>query len=305
MSAANFQADLYQLRQSGDAAILNPGASGTFDLRGRDLATVTVTATGTYTLPNAPKGTVLLIICDDTSTVTVADAGGTIGSFVGTTLGSAARCTSLGTNSWSFEVVGDALSEAASIGILDSGAYTAATNVESALQAAMQEAFAIRVPMTSFVDADGDPLVKWSAAPTPGHALGNSEAFGMKWGANATHSVALTSVALPRSVTLGTVLTMNIVASKIGATVGDATTFTVTAFVNALGALHDASTDLGGVSSAMQGDATSKTVQHETLALTMPSITAPAVLTFTIQPTNGTLGTDLVIVHGIYFTYAN
>jgi hypothetical protein len=275
MSAANFQADLYQLRQSGDAAILNPGASGTFDLRGRDLATVTVTATGTYTLPNAPKGTVLLIICDDTSTVTVADAGGTIGSFVGTTLGSAARCTSLGTNSWSFEVVGDALSEAASIGITDAGSFTSSTTVEGALQAAMKEAFAIRVPLTTFVDADGDPLAKWAdnASPNPGFNLANSEAFGIRWNNNATQNQpVLTSVMLPRSVTIGQVLTMNILASKVGAPVGDATT---------------------------------KTVQHETLSLTMPSISEPAALTFTITPTSGTLGTDDVVVHGIYFTYAN
>jgi hypothetical protein len=84
MGAAQVQADLYQMRQSGNAAILNPGASGTFDLRGRDLATVTVTATGTYTLPSSPVGTQLLVCCDDTSTVTLADASGTVASFVGT-----------------------------------------------------------------------------------------------------------------------------------------------------------------------------------------------------------------------------
>jgi hypothetical protein len=134
MGAAQVQADLYQMRQSGNAAILNPGASGTFDLRGRDLATVTVTATGTYTLPSSPVGTQLLVCCDDTSTVTLADASGTVASFVGTSGTTAARCTATDANSWAVEVVGVTSGGAGEIGIADAGGYTAQTTVEGALQ---------------------------------------------------------------------------------------------------------------------------------------------------------------------------
>jgi hypothetical protein len=162
MSAANFQADLYQLRQSGDAAILDPGASGTFNLRGRDLATVTVTATGTYTLPNSPKGTQLLVCIDDTSTVTLADASGSVAVVVGTSGTTAARCTATDSNSWAVEVVGVTSGGASEIGIADNGSYTAQTTVEAALQeiyARLTSTYGqVDIPLHCFrkVDADGD-----------------------------------------------------------------------------------------------------------------------------------------------------
>jgi hypothetical protein len=297
------------LQASGGSAWLpTVTASSTLDLRGRGYAKVRVTATCTVTLPDVDEGTEVLILCDDTSVVTIADSGGTVASLTGTSGTTAARCTATDSNSWAVEIVGVTAGGAAEIGIADAGNYTAGTDVEAALQGVMREAFTIRVPMTTFVDADGDPLAKWAdnASPNPGFNLANSEAFGIRWNDNGTQGQpVLNSVVLPLSVTADKVVTMNIIASKVGATVGDATTFTVTAFVNAPDDLHDGGSNIGGVSSAMTGNATSKTVQHETLALTMPDISGPATMTFTITPTSGTLSADDVIVHGIYFSYPN
>jgi hypothetical protein len=289
-----------------NANVQDPGAGGTFKLDGVTDGLAIVTATGTYTLPDEPRGTVLTIIADDTSTITVADGDGSIGSFIGTTNRAGARCTKmadLGSNKWAFELIGTSVGEAATIGIADALGLTTATNVEDALQQVMLEGYRINVPLTSFVDADGDPLAKWSAAPAPGFTIVNSEGYGIKWGANATHSVAMSSILLPHNVTDETVMTANVIASKVGATVGDAVTFLIAAFAQATGDLHDASTDFGGTTSAMTGNATSKTVQHETLVMDVPDISGQSSMTFTIKPTDGTLGTDLVVVHAVYFTF--
>lgn len=100
MGAIQTQSDMYQLRQSGEAAIPNPGAGGTFDLRGKDFASVTVTATGDYTLPSSPVGTELLVGCDDTSTVTLKDATGTFHIFTGTSGTTSVLCKATDANSW-------------------------------------------------------------------------------------------------------------------------------------------------------------------------------------------------------------
>ena len=65
---------------------------------------------------------------------------------------------------------------------------------------------------------------------------------------------------------------------------------------------------LAGVSTAMTGNATAKTVQRVSRAITVPVTidTGPSLhrtpLFFSITPTSGTLGSDDVIIEGIYFT---
>jgi len=93
-------------------------------------------------------------------------------------------------------------------------------------------------------------------------------------------------------------------AAKTGATAGDAVTWLIEAFENLDAALYDADADFGGTSSAMTGDATAKTCQEETLTLANANITgSPGELTLTLQPTDGTLGTDDVIVCGVWLEY--
>jgi hypothetical protein len=142
-----------------NANVQDPGAGGTFKLDGIHDGIAIVTATGTYTLPDEPRGTKLTIIADDTSTVTVADGDGSIGSFIGTTNRAGAVCTKmadLGSNKWSFSLVGNAVGEAATISIADAGAYTALTNVESAFQELHAMRFAGRgLGLTTINNTDG------------------------------------------------------------------------------------------------------------------------------------------------------
>jgi hypothetical protein len=213
MGAIQTQSDMYQLRQSGEAAIPNPGASGTFDLRGKDFATVTVTATGTYTLPSSPVGTQLLVCCDDTSTVTLADAGGTFHIFTGTSGTTSVLCTATDANSWGGVYVHrnlvNAFVDSAQVNYADSGDYTAATEVDGALTEIYThllnaQGWSTGAALTTFriVDTNGD--VGNSAAP--GILASNTapilrgeattEALAVHWVANGVEIIA-TTIDLP------------------------------------------------------------------------------------------------------------
>jgi hypothetical protein len=86
-------------------------------------------------------------------------------------------------------------------------------------------------------------------------------------------------------------------------------TFTVAAFNHPASALRDADADFGGASSAMTGDAATKTVQKVTRTLAAADLpdasTADPSPTFTlsVKPTDGTLGTDDVTIHSIQVEY--
>ena len=109
---------------------------------------------------------------------------------------------------------------------------------------------------------------------------------------------------MPEDADIAANMTLHIRASKTGATVGDAATFTVTAYNQVVGALHDADTNFGGTSSAMTGNATAKTIQDVTLTLALANLAAPpASVTLSIKPTDGTLGTDDLVFHGAHITY--
>jgi hypothetical protein len=54
----------------------------------------------------------------------------------------------------------------------------------------------------------------------------------------------------------------------------------------------------------MTGDATAKTVAHLTLTLALANLAAyPAAMELTLQPKDGTLGTDDVILLGAWILY--
>lgn len=296
MGAHNDTANDYQLFNTGQQTIADPGSGGTFDLRGIDRGIATI-ASGTRKLPNGiPLGVSLSVKA--TGSVTITDAASTtIETLVSGQIG---RYWSLGSNAWT-----------GSQTLIDAGAYTNATTVETALQRLMRDTQEVHVDLTSALDADGDPLAKFSngASAVPGFNLANTEAFGIRWNDNGTHNTVLLSCSLPRSFDGNTsVLTMHVVASKTGATLADAATFLVTAYTNVVGLLHDAGSDLGGTTSAMTGNATAKTVQRVTLTMGSngafgANTASPTALTFTIKPTDGILSADDVIIHDIYFTW--
>lgn len=196
------------------------------------------------------------------------------------------------------------------VGYDDSGTKTTAATVANALdELYVHETTAqgiIEVPLPAFRDADGDPLVKFAdgASTVPGWNVADSEALGLRWNNHGTPDPVVGSVGIPEDLDETAALVLHIMASKTGNTLADAVTFTVTAFFQTVGALHDADADCGGTSSAMTGDSAAKTVQEETLSIAAGDVPAPpANLTFTLQPTDGKLDTDDVIVERVWFEY--
>lgn len=159
--------------------------------------------------------------------------------------------------------------------------------------------------------AAGTPLAAFAdgAVATPGLALDDSEAVGVRWNNHATPAAAWARALSLVDRQPGTDVKVHVIASKTGATIGDATTFTVAAFFQPVGALRDADANAGGATSAMTGNATSKTVQRVSLTIAAADVpnasaTDPVpTLSLSVKPTDGTLGTDDVTIHQVLLEY--
>jgi hypothetical protein len=176
-----------------------------------------------------------------------------------------------------------------------------------ALEADAATANAIQpIPLTSFLDADGDPLAKFvdAASPTFGFNLANSEALNLRWNNDANPGSALCQIPIPKDIDDTADAYLDFLCSKSGATVGDATTLTVAAYIVSEGDLHDADANCGGVSGALVGNAAAKTTDLLTVTIAAADIPAGAVsMTFTVTPTAGTLGTDDLMIHAARLRY--
>lgn len=168
---------------------------------------------------------------------------------------------------------------------------------------ALDAAQIIPISLASLFDPDGDPLVKFAdgASAVPGWNLADSEAFGLRWNNHATPNAVLGSCQLPPGLENGKhTIKFEFLCSKTGATLADATTITVTAYLLAEGNLHDADANAGGATGAVTGNATAKTTK--VLSKTIAAADVPTNarhITFTFKPTDGTLGTDDFIVHDV------
>ena len=198
--------------------------------------------------------------------------------------------------------------DASAISVLDSGGFTSQTEVESALAEIYQSLLSaqgiIPIPMPMITNG-GVALAAFSDgdSATPGFCV-TAEGMGIRWNNHGTPTPVATKVIVPPDADVTANMVLNILAAKTGATVGDATKFTVEAFNNDVGALYDEDADFGGDTGAMTGDATAKTVQNVTLTLALANLTAyPAAIELTIQPKDGTLGTDDVIMLAAWITY--
>ncbi len=164
----------------------------------------------------------------------------------------------------------------------------------------------LSIPLASFVDADGDPIAKFSSAasPTYGFTLADSEAMCIRWNNDAAPGTALCQVALPSDLDDARDAVLEFLCSKSGATVGDATTLTITAFIVGVGDLHDADANAGGVTNALVGNAAAKTTALLSRTIAAADIPAGArSMTFTVTPTAGTLGTDDLMLHDVRLRY--
>ena len=156
--------------------------------------------------------------------------------------------------------------------------------------------------------AAGTPLAAWAnnaGASAPGITLDNSKAVGVRWNNQATQTAVWSSEELPIDMDVTKPAVAVVLISKSGATVGDATTVDVGLYQQVAGALEDATTNLGGTTSAIAApSATAKTVSKLTLGIPANTLIAgPGRLTVSLNPTNGTLGTDDAIINGFWIEY--
>jgi hypothetical protein len=164
----------------------------------------------------------------------------------------------------------------------------------------------VHIPLTSFTAADGTPLAKFASGDdtTFGLNIADSEALCIRWNNHATPGTALCQLSLPVDLDDAAPAQLEFLCSKSGATIGDATTLTLTAFITAAGDLHDADLNCGGVSDALVGDATAKTTKKLTRTIAAADIPESAhSLTFTVTPTAGKLGTDDLLLHSARLRY--
>ena len=200
---------------------------------------------------------------------------------------------------------------AAIIGLADAGAFTAAVTVEAAIAEIYQHLLSVQstheIPLLAAMEKDGTALVAYAdgANPQGGFAVGDSEIVGIRWNNHANPDEIGVSTLLPMDLDDSKNIVVHLLASKSGATIGDAVTFDVEAFFATVGALHDADADAGGTSDAMTGDATAKTLAELTVTISAADVPAvPCILTLMIQPTDGLLGTDDVILSGLWLEYS-
>lgn len=161
------------------------------------------------------------------------------------------------------------------------------------------------LPIYAFSEDDGTAIAAFSAGAytVPGWSA-TAEGGGIRWNNHANPDPVRTTIPYPPDLDATANVVVHFLAYKTGATSGDAVTWTCTAFENIDGALFDADADLGGASSAMTGAAATKTVQEETLTLALANVTgSPGCITFSIQPTDGTLGTDDVTLLAVWLEY--
>jgi hypothetical protein len=164
----------------------------------------------------------------------------------------------------------------------------------------------IELPRGNWTLLVGTALAAFSggASATPGYATDGSEAGGVRWNNNGSHDEIVQPLLFPADRKPGTDVTLNVLASKTGATAGDTVDFVCAVFFYPVGAVRDPGTDVGGAMSSLTGDATTKTVQLATRTIASAGIPdGPVPMTISLVPTSAKLGTDDVTIHAAYLSY--
>ncbi len=164
------------------------------------------------------------------------------------------------------------------------------------------------VPLTSFLDADGDPLAKFVAdnVGTVGFNLADSEALNLRWNNYPSNPgvTAITQFCIPADLDDAAPMVLEFLCSKSGATVGDATKITYAAYLISAGDLHDADTVVTGDTNALTGNATAKTTAVLTATIAAADVPAAgSTVTLKIFPKSGTIETDDFMVHAVRVKY--
>ncbi len=163
----------------------------------------------------------------------------------------------------------------------------------------------LQVPVGSFVALTGAPLIIFADGAMAGAPSWNTdnEAAGIRWEHDGTPDPVKVSVPIPADLDATADVVVHLSGYKVGATAGDTINWTVGAFNNVVGALWDADTDFGGDAGDFTN--TTKLVQEHTVTLALADVAgSPTVLTLTINPKDGELATDDVVLLGVWLEYS-
>ena len=147
------------------------------------------------------------------------------------------------------------------------------------------------------------------ASATPGVQITDSETWGVRWNNHATPTAIAKNIMIPRNIDTSAIIRVYFDVSKTGATLADATTITVAAYITDAGDLHDGDSNCGGVTGAVVGDLTAKTksllyrdIAVADIAASLPS-GGPGTLALSFGPTAGLLGTDDFVIHAAWLEF--
>jgi len=161
----------------------------------------------------------------------------------------------------------------------------------------------IEIPLGDICDADGD-RAKFANGGADGLTIADSEAVCYRINNSASPPKNIFGFGIPADADVTANMTLKFKCSKSGATIGDATTIAVELFNQVTGALHDADADYGGTTNALVGDATAKTIADLSLTLALANLpVAGSKVSGTFKPTDGTLGTDDLLIHRVWVEY--
>lgn len=149
-----------------------------------------------------------------------------------------------------------------------------------------------------FADSANNPSVA-------GIQVTNSEVWTVRWNNAATFTGIARSILLPRDLDGTYPINVKLLAGKTGATDADDMSFTIGAYFVSAGDLWDADADCGGVTNVMDGTTTAKTLVTFTRAIAASDVpdSGPSILTVTIAPTAGVLGTDDGVLAAAWLEY--
>lgn len=204
---------------------------------------------------------------------------------------------------------------AAGVTVADVGGFFTGTTAEAVLAEIGQSlesalgVIPLPPPATWSLLADGAPMAVWSNATTttPGTYSDGAKIGGSaRWNNDAAPAAIVTKFDVPPDMDITANAVVHFRVAKTGATnnAGNTTTITAIAANQVDGALYDADTNFGGVSSALLPAATAKTIQNLTLTLALADLAAyPASVTLSAKPTAGTLDTDDLVFLDAYVVY--
>lgn len=162
----------------------------------------------------------------------------------------------------------------------------------------------IPLPLNTFVDADGDPIVKFANGGADGFTIVDAKACVYRVNDAASPPAIMTTVVMPADLDDTADVTFCALVSKSGATIGDASKLTVAGYFQTVAAAHDADLNVGGDTNALVGNAAAKTVAKLSYTIAAADVpAAPCSLTLTVKVKDGTLGTDDAFIHSMWLEY--